>query len=466
MKHWPMLLLALLAGMLPRAGRAAAADVAVGDGASIQAAVDARPGEVVYVPAGTYHVDAPIRLTTDNAGLVGPGRIVQADPDAPVVLIKAAGVQLRDLSLTRPADRPANESAVIAVDCLDLTIDNVQVLDNRAPAGAISLTGCGNVRVSNCLVRNYSRVAVDDRTASPDWGYAFACIDGTGIQANNVKGLIVQGNRVIEREMLPTPELKAKHGLGTFTKRNPTKGLLMSQQTWDAGTVDNWHQGSAIVVTGPATTENVLIAGNYVENAAQGIDVHADRVTISGNVVNNAMIGMKAMHGSRHTLIVGNQFTKTDLWAIGLMPGAASRAAAPPAREGGRPGETAANVDGGSIIADNIISDFGHGHAHWIWGNERSPIVLDHGQAPQNPPLRDVLLSGNVIYDAGRDAAPPEPPRYRWAVMIDLGAEALPGPAGVRVGTNLFHPGTGGVSNVPLPPLPPTVPIEAARPMP
>ena len=463
MKHWPMLLLASLAAALPPAGRAAAAAdpavavavavaVTVTDGPSIQAAVDARPGEVVHVPAGTYRVDAPVRLTTADSGLVGPGRIVQADPDAPVVVIRAPGVQLRGLTLTRPAGgRPASRPAVVADGCLDLTIDDVRVLDNRAPAGAITVTGGGNVRVSNCLVRNYARVAVDDRTADPDWGYAFACVDGTGIQADGVKGLVVQGNRVVERDLLPTPELKARHGLGRFTKRSPTKGRLMSQQAWDAGAVPHWHQGSAIAVTGPATTENVLVAGNYVENAAQGIDVHADRVTVAGNVVANAAVGVKAMHGSRHTLIVGNQFARIDLWAVGLMPGAASRA-------GG-------NADGGSVVADNIISDFGGGHAHWIWGTGRSPIVLERGQRPGGPPLRDVLLSGNVVHDAGRDAVPPEPPRYRWAVMVDRGAEGLPGPAGVRVGPNLFHPGTGGVSNVPLPPAAAAVQADdAARP--
>ena len=33
------------------------------------------------------------------------------------------------------------------------------------------------------------------------------------------------------------------------------------------------------------------------------------------------------MHGSRNVIITGNQFTKNDLWAIGLMPGAASHPA-------------------------------------------------------------------------------------------------------------------------------------------
>ena len=84
------------------------------------------------------------------------------------------------------------------------------------------------------------------------------------------------------------------------------------------------------------------ILGNHIENAAQGIDLHCDHAIVSQNIVANAFIGMKAMHGSRNVLISGNQFTRNSLWAIGLMPGAAANAE---------------NFDGGSIIAINIISD-------------------------------------------------------------------------------------------------------------
>ena len=88
-------------------------------------------------------------------------------------------------------------------------------------------------------------------------------------------------------------------------------------------------------------------------------------------------MGMKAMHGSRNVIITGNQFVKNSLWAIGLMPGAASH-------EG--------NTDGGSIIAHNLISDFGHGDAHWIWGDERSPFKFDTGQEPM---IRRSLMSSS-----------------------------------------------------------------------
>lgn len=76
----------------------------------------------------------------------------------------------------------------------------------------------------------------------------------------------------------------------------------------------------------------------------------------------------------------------------GLIPGMASHAA-----EDGKPD----NSDGGSVIANNIISGFGHGSAHWMWGSERSPFKFDSGQEDGDPPLSDVLIQGNIVNNIG-----------------------------------------------------------------
>jgi hypothetical protein len=201
----------------------------------------------------------------------------------------------------------------------------------------------------------------------------------------------------------------------------------MSQQAWDAGYTDNWQQGSGLVVTAPEVSDVTRILGNHIQNAAQGIDLHCDHVIVANNIIENSFMGMKAMHGSRNVLITGNQFTKNCLWAIGLMPGAAAHAT---------------NTDGGSIIANNIISDFGHGHARWIWGDERSPFKFDTGQQPDDPPLTDVIVQGNIVQATGK-------PRYKYAVIIGGGPNT---PRGMHFSGNLFHPGTQGVANVELQP--------------
>ncbi len=413
---------------------ASAADLSVANYKSIQEALDANPNRMLFVPAGDYPITQKIRIRGDRSGLFGPGRIIQQSADQPIIEIEnATGAEIRDLTLTRPEGKmDSRNEAILAIKCRDLVIENVRAIDNRSAAGAISVRESKDTRISRCLVRNYMRVSIDDRTQSKDWGYAFNCTDGTGINVTYSTGTLVEGNRVIEDNFVPTPEVKARHKLGDYVKKNPEKGALMNQQAWDSNYTDAWQQGSGIVINAPEVNDLTRVIGNHIENAAQGLDIHADHVIVSQNIITNAFIGMKAMHGSRNVLITGNQFVRNSLWAIGLMPGAAAH----PATE-----DKPENADGGSIISNNIISDFGYGDAHWIWGDERSPFKFDTGQQPDDPPLTDVVITGNVIHALGK-------PRYKFAVIIPGGPNA---PRGLHFSSNLFHAGTQGVCNQALP---------------
>ena len=432
--------------------------VSVKDYKSIQEAVDKNPGKMIEVPPGDYPISAPIEINTNNTGLCGYGRIIQSDPKSAIINVERAGnVQIRDLTLTRAEGKmEAEANGFKANYCSDLLVQNVRVINNRARVGAIDVNRSHNVRVMNCSVENYMRIAIDDRTRGDDWGFAFNVIDGTGINVRESCGTLIQGNSVVEHNFIPTPELKEKYNLGKFCKMNAKKGVITHQDMWDTKYYNAWHQGAAIAIPQPETDNYVQIIGNYIENAAQGLDIHADHVIVSQNIINNAFIGMKAMHGSRNVIIVGNQFSRNDLWAIGLMSGAASHAAGVPARPGGN---LDANIDGGSIIANNIISDFGYGTAYWMWKDwkdmVRAPMRFDPGQKDFNPPLTDVVVQGNIIYDTGRDKIMEngkpvvEPPRYTYSVFVSTDKG---GPQGMHFSNNLFHPGTSGISNIPLAP--------------
>jgi hypothetical protein len=407
--------------------------------ADLQAALDAQPGKVITLPAGDYPISRKLVLRGDGAGLVGPGRIIQENPDEPILEIDGLkDVLLRDITLTRaPGKTVARKSGLLAIRCSYLRVDQVRILNNQSPTGALALRECRFARVTGCLVRNYMRVSVDDRTKSLDWGYAFNCTDGTGIQVTASQGTLIEGNTVVEEIFRPTEALKKEHQLGVWTKKNPIKGKLLSQETWDTGYTDNWQQGSGIVVTAPEASDLTRILGNHIENAAQGIDLHADHVIVAHNVVSNSFMGMKAMHGSRNVLITGNQFVKNSLWAIGLMPGAAAHPGQPDKPE-------TANADGGSVISANIISDFGHGDARWIWGDDRSPFKFDTGQQPDDPPLADVIAQGNLLHCIGA-------PRYRYAVVIAGPIDGPKTPRGLRFHGNTLAPGKDGVANRKLP---------------
>lgn len=414
--------------LLLAAAPGSAADLSSSDFPSIQAALDAHPNRMVFVPAGDHVISEKLRIRGERSGLFGPGRIIQENPEHPIIDIEDARyAEVRDVTLTRAKGKEVTDKeAIVAIRCRDLVIDNVKVIDNQTRAGAIAIRESKDSRVSRCLVRNYMRITIDDRTKSPDWGYAFNCTDGSGISVSYSTGTLIEGNRIIEENLLPTPEIKAKHRLGDWIKKNPVKGGVINQQTWDKEYTDAWQQGSGIVVTAPKVSHSTRIIGNHIENAAQGIDIHCDHVVVSANLVLNSSMGMKAMHGSRNVLITGNQFVKNSIWAIGLMPGA---------------GSDPENRDGGSIVANNIISDFGLGNAAWNWGDSRSPFKFEKGQQPDDPPLTDVIITGNIVHSFGE-------PHFAYTVVIEGGPNT---PRGLKFTGNHFAPGKQGVSNVPLP---------------
>ena len=183
---------------------------------SIQEAIDANPGRMIHVPAGDYEIADKIRIHADYSGLCGPGRIIQTKRDAPIIEIeRASGVQLRGLTLTRQeASMDTSTEAVLAIQCHNLVLESLHVRDNRTRSGAIAIRNCVGTRIRNCSVLNYMRISIDDRTGSKDWGYAFLCIDGSGIVVTESKGTLIPGNRVIEQNLLPSPEIPQDWDLG------------------------------------------------------------------------------------------------------------------------------------------------------------------------------------------------------------------------------------------------------------
>jgi len=448
------LLLALMAPL-------AAAQPAVTDYPTPQEAVDAHPGTMIYVPPGVHTLDAALFLRGEGGGLYGTGTLEQTNPGASIVTVEnASRTRIEGITLTRsPAEAPARGPGLFIHESRLVEIRGVHVTGHHARDAAIEVRNSQHVTIKDCLILNYKCIAIDDRTASPLYGYAFRAIDGTGILVNASTGTVIESNRIIEDRLLPTREAVAEYKLGEVTVRPPEKGKLMPQDAWDTNHVRNWHQGSAIVVTSPRETSHTIVRGNYLQNCAQGIDIHSDNVVCTDNIVDHGFMGVKMTHGSRNIIVANNLLTHIDLWGILVNPGAASEHAVP-AKDGApaRPG----NHDSGITIANNQITDFGYGHEYWNWGGRNKggssfPIILMGKQLEENPNLSDILIHGNMVYDSGRDgvlvdgALATEKPRYRYALRIDYTPDSPHFPKNVIVGENLFHPGRDGVCNVELP---------------
>ncbi|MCB9769189.1 MAG: right-handed parallel beta-helix repeat-containing protein [Candidatus Omnitrophica bacterium] len=459
--------LALVGGRCP-----SAAAISAKDYGSIQEAIDANPGKMIEVPEGFYEISEKIRISGTGGGLYGYGRIFQTNPEAAILEIEhATGVRIKDLTFTRPEGKMESEaSGIFCWDNVGCVLDGVRILNNRSRSGSIEVRDCLNFTIRNCEVINYKRIAIDDRTGpdEPNYGYAFHCIDGTGIVVRSSGGTLIQNNRIVERNLFPTKEMKEKYQLGTLTEgKYPSKPGRLAGSAFRENYVNNWHQGSAMIVTSPKETHHTNIIGNYLENAAQGVDMHSDFITCSNNTINHCFIGLKMTHGCRNLIVTSNLVTHADKWGILMNPGAASHYAAEKTDD---QEALPANVDAGTIIANNIVTDFGYGDEYWNWGG-KSPeangsyaIALFEGQFEENPPLRDILITGNIVYNTGRDSVlvdgKPEvqPPRYRYAVYAGPWGEgsepkaSAPDPDDLHFSNNIFHPGVKGISNIELTP--------------
>lgn len=433
---------------------------------SLQAAIDANPGRIIQIPPGEYTISRALHITRDDTELYGPARIIQTNENEPLMRIDGAKrVRIAELSFTRSAGHQEAKQAGIDIGhCEDVQLSHLRISENHTHS-TIRATASQDITVADCTIINYKGPTIDDRTNPRHLsGYAFKSIDGTCIQFLGVQGGVIRDNRLQEFRLLPTPETQKKYDLGALTIVPKVRGRLMSQEIFDTHFTNNWHQGAAIQVSSPMEARRVIISGNYIEHPAQGIDLHCDNVSVTNNVITHAMIGMKAMHGAKHVLIDGNQFMYCDLWGVLLMPGAASHAARN--AEANHPA-VAENVDGGSIISNNIFSYFGFGDQYWNWAREkpgshggRNPIAIRAGQLEENPSIHDVLITDNVVYDSGQDTVLLDgkwvkaPPRYYYALYVDQAKPASP--INVQVYGNLFDPGLDGVSNYPVAPAPGT----------
>ena len=102
----------------------------------------------------------------------------------------------------------------------------MRVIDNRTRSGSIRLSGGRDGRILNCEVRNYMTIAIDDRTQNLALlGYAFRCIDGTAIVCDRCRGTLIQGNRIVEENLRPTPEIKRAAPIGQVHQEEPDEWI-------------------------------------------------------------------------------------------------------------------------------------------------------------------------------------------------------------------------------------------------
>src|SRR5690349_3762314 len=94
-----ILMTSFLATLRPDLARA---DVQSTDYPSLQAAIDANPGRMVYVPNGDHLLSTTLMITTPGSGLCGPGRLIMTDATKDIINVRDANdVTIRGIKLFR-----------------------------------------------------------------------------------------------------------------------------------------------------------------------------------------------------------------------------------------------------------------------------------------------------------------------------------------------------------------------------
>ena len=169
---------------------------------TLQAAVDDNPGKTINISSGDYLLSETLNISAENTTLQGAGRLIQQNPNAAVVRIHdCKHIRISGLTLTRSEDKQTATKPAIEVSQVEhVTLQDLRIINNHARNGAITITDCQHIDVRDCSVKNYSLISIDDRTTGNDaklYGYAFNCIDGTGVLISRCCDVLIRGNRVI-----------------------------------------------------------------------------------------------------------------------------------------------------------------------------------------------------------------------------------------------------------------------------
>ena len=170
-----------------------------------------------------------------------------------------------------------------------------------------------------CLVSTASLAAARGEVSTADYPSLQAAID-----ANPGGAIVVSaGDHSIDKPVVINTNGTVLTGFGRILQTNNDAAIVQIENASDVIlrdlTLARAADASLIVVKRLEKTTFSRISGNYIENAAQSMDVHSDKSIRSENTVNRGMTSMKAMHGSRYGIIARKIFSHVASWGINII---------------------------------------------------------------------------------------------------------------------------------------------------
>lgn len=339
---------------------------------SIQAAIDALPpeGGVVRLPAGTFEIARPLRLTREDVLLEGAGsashiKNVNTDGQPALVIEPAAhatnpkAMQWRvRLSGFRITGNPQSGHGIVAVNVNELFVDGVTVSDH----------GGDGIHMENC----YEDPRISDSLITYN--------KKSGLDLHGCHDIVVSANQFEEN-------LDAVRCTDSFN-------LCMTGNNVD----DHLRDGVVI-----ENTYGSVVAGNMIEECA-GVAIVLDRdcygITLSANVIAHESSGGIALRDAHGCTVSANTFTIVQKNALVIGPGSGRITVTGNNFSDSTISTGAAKRSRHDIAASGLTLEGTSDIA--VSGNLFSGVT-PRAVAVTGAPTRRVLFSGNVLTEVASD---------------------------------------------------------------
>jgi hypothetical protein len=260
---------------------------------SLQAAIDALPpeGGLVLLPAGTFEIDEPLRITSEDVCIEGAGTATH---------IKNTGGDGSPAILIAPADYEENQRARI----WRIRLSNFRVTGNERSGHGLLFRGVNELIVDGVTVSEHGGdgIVLDQCYEDPRVCNSLITYNkGTGLNLIGCHDIVVSANQFEEN----IDALRCTDGYN----------LCMTGNCLDD------HLGNGVVIE---NTYGSVVSGNMIEEC-QGTAIILDRdcygIALSANVIAHEFtdgIDLRDAHGiavsanafpivKRHALVIGPQ---------------------------------------------------------------------------------------------------------------------------------------------------------------